>query len=242
MKPDVDRSLVVWDETLPGGAYWTRVIRRGTTLRIVDLEGSRGVSAIFFNADQPSERYNAPDTVKIQNLIFPSEGRVLFSDLGRVLLSITRDTGGGLETLAGGSTDLSVEARYGTGRYQDLRNAFHRSAHSNFAMALGRHGMDRRDIVPCVNFFARVAIEPNGALRWVPGASEAGGFIDLRAEMNVLAVLSNTPHPLHPEPKYDPRPIRLVVWRSPAPADDDPCRTRYPEAVRGFDNTDALFR
>ncbi len=241
MAADVDRKLVLWDETIPGGAYWSRVLDRGTTLRLVDLEGSRGVSALFFNADEPSERYNAADTVKIQNTIFPTKGRVLFSDLGRVLCSITEDTCGSHDTLGGASTALSNEARYGTGRYQDLRNAYFRNAHTNFTMALGRHGLDRRDIVPCINFFARVAVEPDGDLRWVSGAAKAGSILDLRAEMNVLVVLSNTPHPLCPEPTYAPKPLRLVVWQSPPAAADDLCRTFSPEAKRGFRNTDELF-
>ncbi len=241
MGVDVDPKLVLLDETIPGGAYWSRVLDRGTTLRIVDLEGSRGVSALFYNADRTSERYNAADTVKIQNTIFPSKGRVLFSDLGRVLCSITEDTCGSHDTLGGTSTAVSNEARYGTGSYQDLRNAWFRNGHTNFTVALGRHGMDRRDIVPCINFFARVAVEPNGGLRWVAGAAKAGSFLDLRAEMNVLVVLSNTPHPLRPEPTYAPKALRLVVWQSPPASADDLCRNFSPEAKRGFRNTDELF-
>ncbi len=240
METEIDPARIVREHVIAGGGYWSCVIARGSTLRLVDLEGSRGVSALFYNADQPSERYNAPDTVKIQNTIFPSAGRVLFSDLGRVLMSITADTCGSLDTLGGGSTDASVAARHGAGGYQELRNGWYRSAHMNFAMALGRHGMDRRDVVPCINFFSRVAVDPDGALRFVEVA-KAGTFVDLRAEMNVLAVISNTPHPLHPETKYDPRPIRALVWTAPPPRADDPCRTGSPEAIRGFENTDALF-
>jgi urea carboxylase-associated protein 2 len=241
MKADVEAERVIWDETIPGGGYWTRVLRRGTTLRLVDLEGSQGVAALFYNADMPSERYNAADTVKIQNTIFPSKGRVLFSDLGRVLLSITEDTCGSHDTLGGMSTALSNEARYGSGRYQDLQNACFKDARANFQAALGRHGMDRRDIMPPINLFARVAVESDGRLRWVAGAAKPASFVDLRAEMNVLVALSNTPHPLSPEPKYDPKPVRAIVWQPPPPAADDLCRNFSPEAVRGFRNTDELF-
>ena len=199
------------------------------------------MAALFFNADQPSERYNAADTVKIQNTIFPTRGRVLFSDLGRVLVSITDDTCGSHDTLGGMSTPLSNEARYGTGRYQDLRNACFKDARTNFQRALGRHGMDRRDIVPCITFFARVVAGPDGTLRWVKNAAKPGSHVDLRAEMNVLVALSNTPHPMFPGPIYDPKPIQVTVWNSPPPAPDDLCRHFSLEAERGFDNTDALF-
>ncbi len=237
----LEPSRILRDETIPGGAYWTRVIRRHTTLRIVDLEGSRGVSCLCYNADDPVERYNAADTVKIQNMIFLATGRVLFSDMGRVLLSITADTSGHHDTLAGCSTPETNRTRYGEGDYQHLRNDRHRDGRTNFLYALGRHGLGPRDVMPNLNFFTRVRVAPGGALEWVDGCEKPGAFIDLRAEMNVLVVLSNTPHPLHPAPTYDPKPIRLVVWQSPPPATDDPCRTFSEEAKRGFRNTDALF-
>ena len=244
MKPtsEIDPADVLWDETIPGGAYWTRVVRRGTTLRIVDLEGSRGVACLAYNADDPSERYNAADTVKIQNMIYLTTGRVLFSDMGRVLFSITADTSGHHDTFGGLSTPATTLERYGEGSYQKLRNDCFRDARTNFIAALGRHGLGRRDIMPNLNLFTRVRVLPNGDLEWVPGCESPGATIDLRAEMNVLIALSNTPHPLCPAPTYDPKPIRAIVWRSPAPAADDLCRGLSDEAKRGFRNTEEIFR
>lgn len=236
----VDR--IVWDETIPGGAYWTRVVRRGTTLRIVDLEGSRGVALLAYNADDPTERYNAADTVKIQNMIYLTKGRVVFSDLGRVLFSITEDTSGHHDTFGGLGTPATNLARYGEGSYQRLRNGCHRDGRTNLVAALGRHGLGPRDIVPNLNLFTRVRVLPDGGLEWVPGCEKPGAFIDLRAEMNVLVALSNTPHPLCPAPTYDPKPLRLVVWHAPEPAADDLCRNFSEEARRGFRNTEEIFR
>jgi hypothetical protein len=237
----IDRASLLWDETIPGGAYWTRVLRRGHTLRLVDVEGGSGVSCLCYNADDTSERYNAADTVKIQNSIFPSQGQVLYSDMGRVLLSITQDTNGNHDLLGGCSDARSNQAKYGRGTYQDLRNGFLRNARDNFVVALGRHGLGKRDVVPNLNFFARVRVGADGGLSYVEGSARAGSFVDLRAEMNVLVVLSNTPHVLSPGRSYDPKPLRLIVWRAPAPAADDPCRTGSAEARRGFRNTDELF-
>ena len=217
------------------------MVRRGQTLRIVDVDGAGAASLLAFNADQPSERYNAPDTTKIQNTIFVSTGRVLFSDLGRVLFSVTGDSGGHHDTLAGFGDAATTLAKYGPGRYLDLRNEYHRNARDNFIAALGRHGLDRRDLVPTFNLFAGVAVGPEGSLDWIEGVQRAGAAVDLRAEMNVLAVLSATPHVLDPSPRYRPGPLQVTVWQGPAPAVDDPCRTGSPEAVRGFENTDALF-
>lgn len=239
--PAIPDGTTVVDETVPGGAYWSRVVRRGETLRITDVEGTGSASLLTLNADQPSERYNAPDTTKIQNTILLTTGRVLFSDLGRVLFSVTGDTDGHHDTLCGFSNAATTAAKYGPGSYLGLRNEYHRNARDNFLAALGCHGLGRRDVVPTFNLFARVAVGPGGSLDWVPGVQRPGAAVDLRAEMNVLAVLSATPHVLDPAPAYRPGPVRVTVWRGPAPASDDPCRTGTPEAVRGFDNTDAWF-
>lgn len=233
---------VLWEETIPGGAYWTRVIRRGTTLRLLDPDGSRGVACLCYNADEPTERYNAADTVKIQNMVYLTTGRVLYSDMGRVLFSITADTSGHHDTFGGCSSPTSVRAQHGEGSYRTLRNGWYRDGRTNFVTALGRHGLGPRDLTANINFFSHVRVLPEGGLEWVAGGERPGAYVDLRAEMNVLVVLSNTPHPLRPGTAYDPTPLQLLVWDSPPPAEDDACRTFSDEARRGFRNTDELFR
>ncbi|MHB8466666.1 MAG: urea amidolyase associated protein UAAP1 [Acidimicrobiales bacterium] len=229
-------------DDVPPGAYWTGVIPRWATLRITDVEGRGAASLLAFNARQPSERYNAPDTTKVQNGIFLTTGWLLFSDLGRVLLSITADTCGHHETLAGGSTAETVRARFGDdGTYLRLHNERHTNARDNFIAAVGRHGLDERDLVPNVNLFSRVEVAEDGALRYVPAVSTPGASVDLRAEMDVLVALSATPHVLDPSPNWEPGPLRVTVQVSRRPAEDDLCRTRTAEAVRAFDNTDGYW-
>jgi len=232
-------EVTLWDETIPAGAYWSRVVPRWTTLRVTDLEGRGGAALLAYNAHQPSERYNAPDTTKVQNMIFLTAGWVLLSDLGRVLLSITGDTCGNHETLSGGTTPQTVAARYGTdGSFWRLHNLRHTNDRDNFIAAVGRHGLDERDLVPNVNLFSRVEVHDDGSLEWVPDASTAGAWVDLRAEQDVLVVISATPHVLDPDPDWRPGPLRMTVWESPPPGPDDLCRTRTAEAVRAFENTD----
>lgn len=225
-------ALITWDEVIPGGAYWSRIIKRGTTLRIIAQEGSRGVSCLCYNTDNLIERYNAADTAKIQFNAFLKKGMLLYSDMGRVLFSITEDTCGYHDTL-GGCSNLTTNAKYGEGDYKNSRD--------NFLLALTKRNLGKKDIMPNLNLFTRVAVEPDGSLVWAETTAKPSDFIDLRAEMNVLVVMSNCPHPLDPSPTYDPKPIRVIVWNSPAPAADDACRTANPEAIRGFQNTETVF-
>lgn len=234
-------QVVTCDETVPPGAYWTRVVPRWSTLRVTDVDGAGAASLLAYNAAQPSERYNAPDTTKVQNMIHLTTGWLLLSDLGRVLLSITADTCGHHETLASGTTAATVAARYGEGSYLRLRNDRYTNDRDNFIAALGRHGLDKRDIVPNVNLFSRVEVDDDGAFRFVPGVARAGAWVDLRAEVDVLVAVSATPHVLDTSPVWRPGPLRLTVWASGPPAPDDTCRTRTEEARRAFDNTDAWW-
>lgn len=230
----IDPSLILLDEKLPGGAYWHGVIKRGNTLRVTDLEGSQGVSMICYNADNSIERLNVADTAKIQFNAFLKKGMVIYSDMGRVLFSITEDTSGYYDLFGGCSNAASNTAKYGEGE-------FWKNSRDHFLKALSRYGLGKKDIMPNINLFTRVAIEPDGKMVFVEGCEKPGSFIDLRAEMNVLVILSNCPHVLHPSKVYEPKPIQVTVWDSPAPAAGDLCRTANPEAVRGFMNTDALF-
>jgi uncharacterized protein len=232
-QPEIDSSLVLLDEKLPGGGYWHGIIKRGNTLRITDLAGSHGVALVCYNADNPIERLNVADTAKIQFNAFLKQGMVMYSDMGRILCSITSDTSGCHDLICGCSNAASNTAKYGDGDFNNSRN--------NFLKALGKRGLSRKDLMPNVNLFSRVAVLPDGDLQYDRSCEKAGSYIDLRAEMNVLAIVSNCPHVLHPSTEYKPQPIQLTIWKSPAPTADDLCRTANPEVVRGFINTDALF-
>ena len=228
----IDPALITWDEVIPGGAYWSRIIKRGSTLRLVAPEGSRGVAFLCYNADNTIERYNAADTAKIQFNAFLKKGMLLYSDMGRVLFSITEDTCGLHDTL-GGCSNLATNSKYGEGDFKNSRD--------NFLLALIKRNLGKKDIMPNLNLFTRISVDPDGNLSWAEKTAQPGDFIDLRAEMNVLVVLSNCPHPLDPSPTYDAKPIRAIVWNAPASTADDPMRTGNPEAVRGFQNTDAYL-
>jgi uncharacterized protein YcgI (DUF1989 family) len=156
--------------------------------------------------------------------------------MGRVLMSITADTARHHDALVGVSSAATNAAKYGSGGYND-----HRNSRDNFLLAAGKLGLSPRDIVGAINFFAGIRTANDGSFEWIDQASKPGAYVDLRAEMNVLAVFSNCPHPLDPSPIYAPQPVEAVLWRSPPPTAQDYCRTATEEAVRGFENTDRLF-
>jgi urea carboxylase-associated protein 2 len=229
-------------ELLRGGSAWSRRMRRGHTLRLTDTTGRAAVAALFYNADMPFERYNMPDTLKAQYTAFLTAGRVLYSDMGRILASVIVDEAGWHDTISGCGNAATNRARFGEGRYQELRNEFHRNTRDNFLVELGKHGLGKRDIVPNVNFFVRVAVDREGRMAWAPLGARAGASVVLRFEMNVLVVLSNTPHPLDPATTYAPTPVELAIGRAAPPGADDPCRVSRPENGRGFALTEQYAR
>ena len=224
-----------------GGDTWSHVLKRGSALRITDVAGGANVGALFFNAELPVERYNMPDTLKAQHTAHLTKGFVLYSDMGRILCSITADAVGWHDPLCGHLTAQATTAKYGESRYQLARNDFHRNARDNFLIELEKFGLTLRDLPANVNIFSKVVVEENGSLRYVPNHSQPGQFVELRAEMNVLVVLDTCQHPLDPDPGYHPRSIELSVTPVAPPGEDDYCRRFRPENERGFQNTERYF-
>jgi urea carboxylase-associated protein 2 len=235
-----ETSTQVLEEALRGGQSWSRIVKRGQILKLVDVEGGANVAALFFNAEQHLERYNMPDTLKAQHIARLTAGNSLFSDMGHVLVSIVSDTAGWHDTITGHMTAEASLAKFGAGSYQKLRNDFHRNTRDNFLIELGKYGLTRRDLHANVNFFAKVVASLDGNLTF-SRASRAGSTVELRADMNVLVVLSNTPHPLDPSTTYAPKPVALSVRTGRIAAPNDACRTACPESERAFTLTDRYF-
>lgn len=235
-----DRFL--WEEKLPGGCHWSGILRRGTALRLTDLDGRANVSALFFNAEEKLERYNMADTLKAQHTAYLTKGHVCYSDMGRVLCSLIEDTSGWHDTVCGVSDAALIREKYGVATYQTHRNAMHRNGRDGLLVELGKWGLGKRDLVPNVNFFSKVVADDEGRLKFDEMHGRAGAYVDLRFEMNVLVVLSAAPHPLDPRPDYAPGEVMLTAWNCGTPGPDDLCRNACPENQRGFYQTEILFR
>ena len=236
-----DPTLIHFEEVVPPGANWSHVLKRGTTLRLTDVEGGANVALLLYNFELLSERLNLPDTLKCQYTARLTKGDCLYTDMGRILVSITEDACGWHDPLAGASNARIVEARYGVKSYQAARNDWYRNAHDNFLTELGKYGMDERDLAMNVNFFSKVTVDAEGRMAFQPGNSRPGAHVDLRAEMNTLVVLNTCIHPLDTAPTYTPKPVHLAVRTSPPPGPDDYCRNFRPENQRGFILTERYF-
>lgn len=231
----------LWEETIPGGAHWSFSMKRGTALRITDVEGGANLSTLFYNQQEKLERYNMADTLKAQHTAHLTRGFVCYSDMGHVLASVIEDSCGWHDTICGMSNAALVTKKYGTATYQQQRNAMHRNAMDSMIIELGKWGLGRRDIVPNVNFLSKVSADEAGDLHYQSNHTRAGDFVELRFEMNVLVVVSACQHPLDPNPQYAPKPVLLQAWQAGTPDEDDHCRNHCPENVRGFYNTELLF-
>jgi uncharacterized protein len=198
---------VVVDEIVPAGRPWGRVVKRGEVLRLVDLEGQQAVDFLCFDAADPTDRYSATNTVKVQGNIYVGEGTVLYSDRGAALFTVVADTTGRHDTIYGCCSEANNFLRYG------VRGT--PSCYANFREILSRFGIDERSIVGNVNFFMSVPVLPDGSAGVADGASPPGSSVELRAERDVLAVLSNCPQVHNPCNGYNPTPIRATVYQPP---------------------------
>ncbi|WP_375249633.1 urea amidolyase associated protein UAAP1 [Sphingomonas sp.] len=238
LPPSVDPADLVWEETIAAGGYATRRLARGTRLRLIDVHGDACAAMLVFNADMPTERLNVADTVKVQWNAYLGAGKLLLSDMGRVLMSIVADDAQTHDTFCGPSTAASNAARYGDG----ANSGTYPNARDRFLLGVAKHGLGRRDVHPCVTLFKGTRIEADGAVTPQVGPFAAGRHVELRAEMNVIVVLANCPHVLDPRPSWSVTPLRATAWRGAIAGQDDPIRTATPEGARAFANVDDYFR
>jgi urea carboxylase-associated protein 2 len=235
-----NETTLLFEELVPGGGMWSGVLRRHRTLRLTDVEGGANVGLLAYRAAQPLDRLNLPDTLKAQYTAKLTRGHVLMSDMGHALLSITADTCGWHDPLSGHGNAALVARKYGVRDYQQARNGWHRNAHDNFLIELGKHGLGERDLVANANFFSRVDADHEGRMTFHEENSRAGAAVELRAETDLLLVLNTCQHPLDPAPIYAPRPVQLAFFATPPPAPDDFCRNFRGENQRAFTLTERL--
>jgi urea carboxylase-associated protein 1 len=196
---------VLHDEVVPARAPWMHEVKRGQTLRIVDLEGNQAVDFLVYNAADDTERYSAQDTIAAQQNIFLREGSVLLSNEGAPMMTVTATAVEYHDTIGGACSCESNTLRYG--HHTKSQHA----CVDNFLIANARQGRGKRDMVSNINWFMNVPVEADGALGIVDGISAPGLFVDIRAEMDVTVVVSNCPQVNNPCNGFNPTPVRMII-------------------------------
>ena len=204
----LDPRSAILDVVHPAGEPWMHTVKRGQVLRMVDLEGNQAVDTIFYNANDTAESYSATDTIQRQGSVYLGAGSVLYSNRGQALMTIVADTCGRHDTLGGACSSESNIVRYAP------EKKFMHSCRDSFLIALARadKGMGKRDLAPNINFFMNVPLTPSGGLTFEDGLSGPGKYVELRAEMDTLVLVSNCPQLNNPCNAYNPTPVRFIVW------------------------------
>jgi hypothetical protein len=198
----------IYRETVPAGDGWIHEIEAGQIFRIVDLKGNQAVDTLFYNAADTSERYSATDTIVGQRNIYLTTGTTLRSNLGGPMLTIVADTCGRHDTLGGACAIESNQVRYA------IEKRHMHACRNSFLLAISdpKWNLTKRDITANINFFMNVPVTPDGRLTFEDGISDPLKYVEMRAEMNVIAVISNCPQLNNPCNGFNPTPIEVVIW------------------------------
>lgn len=206
---ELTKQTAVFSETVDAGDYFIKRIERGQTIRILDLEGNQAADTIFYNADNPAERYSAMDTIREQGNLYLSSGTLLKTNENNDLLEIVADTCGRHDTIGGACATESNTVRY------DLEKRCMHACRDSWMLAIQEHeglGLEKQDITHNINFFMNVPVTPEGGLTFADGISDAGKYVELTAKMNVIVLISNCPQLNNPCNAYNPTPIEVIIW------------------------------
>jgi urea carboxylase-associated protein 2 len=230
----------LYTTTLAAGCHWSLRMRRGTLMRLTDLEGGANLGMLFYNPENLLERYNAPDTLKCQHTFKLGRGHCLYSDMGRIFCSIIADDLDWHETVSGNCNATMVRERWGARDYQQDRNAWHQNGHDAFLVELAKYGLGIADMAANLNCFSKVTVSASGDMSLQTDHSQAGASLCLRFEMDSLVLMHSCPHPLNPATQYPARPVQIDLAEADPVSEDDHCRNFCAENQRGFRNN-ALY-
>ncbi|WP_185232903.1 urea amidolyase associated protein UAAP1 [Teredinibacter franksiae] len=226
----------VYSYTLPPASHWSLKVRKGTLLKLTDIEGGGNLGIMFYNPENLLERYNAPDTLKCQHTFKLTTGNCLYSDMGRIFCSIVADDHGWHETVSGNSTVEIIKEKWGELNYQQARNEWQQNGFNSFLVELAKYGMNERDMVSNLNCFSKVEVDRKGNISLAASSSPSGTSVSLRFEMDTLIVMHSCPHPLSTESVYPRKPVLCEFFNAKTVYDNDLCINHCNENKRGFDN------
>jgi urea carboxylase-associated protein 1 len=205
----LDANNAIVNEVVDAGDYWMQVVKQGQIIRILDMEGNQAADTLFYNADDPVERYSAIDTIREQGNVYLTAGTILLSNDGNALLEIVADTCGRHDTLGGACATESNTVRYA------LEKKCMHACRDSWLLAVAERpefAMSKRDITHNINFFMNVPVTAEGGLTFADGISDAGKYVELQAKMDVIVLISNCPQLNNPCNAYNPTPVEVLIW------------------------------
>lgn len=238
-------SKMLYKTTLPGNGHWSLELRRGSLMKLTDIEGGANVGMLFYNPRNLLERYNAPDTLKCQHTFKLQRGNCLYSDMGRIFASIVEDysangEGNWHDTICGNSTAESIEKQWGKRDYQIHRNQWKQNGYDAFLVELAKYGLGRADMASNINWFSKVIADDHGNIQLDTKNQSAGNSVTLRFEMDTLVIMHACPHPLNKLEAYPFTSVEIELGEADPVSDDDYCKNFREENQRGFQNN-ALY-
>lgn len=236
----------IYQTTIPGNGHWSLEMRRGSLMKITDIEGGANLAMLFYNPRNLLERYNAPDTLKCQHTFKLQKGNCLYSDMGRIFASIIDEQsqnpdGCWHDTICGNSNATQIESRWGKRDYQKDRNQWLQNGYDAFLVELAKYGLGRADMAANINWFSKVIADANGKIILDTSAQAASNSITLRFEMDTLVVMHACPHPLNESKNYPFKPVQIELGEADSVTDDDYCKNFRPENQRGFQNNQLYY-
>lgn len=239
-------SKISYTTTLPGNGHWSLEMRRGSLLKITDLEGGANVGMLFYNPRNLLERYNAPDTLKCQHTFKLQRGNCLYSDMGRIFASIIDDhsangEGNWHDTVCGNSTAELVEKQWGKRDYQRHRNQWLQNGYDAFLVELAKYGLGRADMASNINWFSKVVADEQGNIQLDTKNQCVGNSVTLRFEMDTLVVMHACPHPLNQSSEYPFKSVKIELGEADPVGEDDYCKNFREENQRGFKNNELYY-
>jgi len=238
-------SKFVYATDLPGNGHWSLEMRRGSLMKMTDIEGGANLAMLFYNPRNLLERYNAPDTLKCQHTFKLQQGNCLYSDMGRIFASIVDEQSSAADgcwhdTICGNSTVKQIENRWGKRDYQTHRNQWKQNGYDAFLVELAKYGLGRADMAANLNWFSKVIADNDGNIQLDTSAQAAGNSVSLRFEMDTLVIMHACPHPLNQATEYPFKPVHIDLGEADFVAEDDFCKNFREENQRGFQNN-ALY-
>ncbi|MDN5787934.1 urea carboxylase-associated family protein [Pseudorhodobacter sp.] len=191
-----------------GAAY---VLNAGEHALVRNPYGNQVVDTWALALANPEEHSAMEHTRSVNSNIFFDNGQQVVSIHRRPMLTLVEDTSPGRHD--------TLLCPCSSAIYRELGcTAPHRSCTDNFHEAIGNHGVSLSFTPASLNLFMNVPVAADGSLDRLPPVSRPGDHVLLRAEMDVLLVLSACPQDITPINGADhtPRDIELEIRREGA--------------------------